>query len=424
MCCKIFLLSFILGNSSAFATDPAILLEEPFEDSNYAARGWYDGPGIPLSTVEHIPGSTKSAEFHWRKGGTNPSPGGALRRKFTPSDSVYVSYWVKYSANYTGSNKPYHPHEFLLLTTKNGDYSGPAYTHLTGYIEQNEGTPALAIQDGQNIDETRIGQDLSAITENRAVAGCNGNNSDGYASVDCYSVGNVHWNGRVWKAGKIYFQDNVGSYYKGDWHHVEAYFKLNSIADGKGVADGQLKYWYDGTLIIDHDNVIMRTGANSDMKWNQFLIAPYIGDGSPVDQTMWVDDLRIRSSRPLADNDHDGMPDDWEIAYGLDSANATDAVEDADGDRLTNLKEFQAGTDPQNPNSLLRIMSLTLKGNDCVILFDTVLGKRYKLERANDLAAGIWFTVAANIPGTGTPVEIVDPAGRTDSIRFYRILLG
>ena len=113
------------------------LFEEQFEDANFAARGWYDGPGVALSSSEHLPGSTKSAEFHWPRGATTPKSGGAFRRKFTASDSVYVSYWVKYSTNYTGSNKPYHPHEFLLMTTKNGDYDGPAYTHLTGYIEQN-----------------------------------------------------------------------------------------------------------------------------------------------------------------------------------------------------------------------------------------------------------------------------------------------
>ena len=33
----------------------------------------------------------------------------------------------------------------------------------------------------------------------------------------------------------MYFQDVAGPNYKGDWHYVEAYFKLNSIVNGKGV---------------------------------------------------------------------------------------------------------------------------------------------------------------------------------------------
>ena len=420
----ILLLSLAFARAAtAFGAAPNTLLEEKFEDSNFAARGWYDGSGPPLSSVEHLPGSTKSAEFHWRKGDTIPVNTGPFRRKFTPSDAVYVGYSVKYSSNYTGSNKPYHPHEFNMLTTSNGDYAGPAYTHLTGYIEQNEGKPVLALQDGQNIDETRIGQDLASITENRSVAGCNGNNPDGYSSVDCYLSGNVHWNGRVWKAGQVYFQDTTGPYYKGDWHHVEAYFKMNTIVAGKGMPDGQLKYWYDGVLIIEHTNVIMRTGANPAMKWNQFLIAPYIGDGSPIDQTMWVDDLRLSSSRILTDNDNDQIPDDWEIAHELDPNNPADALEDADCDRFANFAEYLAGTDPHDSKSLLQIDDVSVRDGKFTIYFNTVTGKRYFLERADDLVNAVWFPVVTNVADVGGTVEITDSSDTIRDARFYRLRL-
>jgi len=54
-----------------------------------------------------------------------------------------------------------------------------------------------------------------------------------------------------------------------------------------------LKYWLDDKLIIDHTNVLMRTAQHADMKFNQFIIAPWIGDGSPIDQTFWLDDLVV-----------------------------------------------------------------------------------------------------------------------------------
>ncbi|MBC2714608.1 MAG: hypothetical protein HF978_04795 [Desulfobacteraceae bacterium] len=274
------------------------LFDESFEDANFTSRGWYDNTNLQLSTTEHIPGSTSSVEFHFLQGATTPTSGTASRKIFSDTDEVYVSYYVKYSANWEGSNKSYHPHEFLILTNKNGIWDGPAYTHLTVYVEQNEGIPLLGIQDGQNIDETQVGIDLANITENRAVAGCNGD-SDGYGDGTCYPSGSVHWNGKLWRAGSVYFQDTPGAYYKNDWHHVEAYFKLNSISGGKAIADGQLKYWFDGNIIINHNDVVLRTGQHPDMKFNQFLIAPWIGDGSPVDQTMWIDELTVATGRSV-----------------------------------------------------------------------------------------------------------------------------
>ena len=46
------------------------------------------------------------------------------------------------------------------------------------------------------------------------------------------------------------------------------------------------------------------------------------------------------------DTDGDGLPDDYELANGLDPANPNDAALDLDTDGLTNLQEFAAGTLP------------------------------------------------------------------------------
>jgi len=285
------------GNNTNIA-DAIILFQENFEDIDFASRGWYDALRGKITSSEHIEGSTASLECRFLLGERGCEGGSPGRHLFDETDEVYLSYYVKYSSNYTGSNKPYHPHEFHFLTTENGIYVGPARTHLTTYIEHNEGTPLLAIQDGQNIDESYIGVDLTNITEKRAVAGCNGD-SDGYGAGDCYLNGAVHFNGKAWKADSIYFQDESGQYYKNDWHFIEAYFKLNSISEGKGIPDGIVRYWYDGEILINHDDVMLRTEEHSNMKFNQFLMAPYIGDGSPVEQIMWVDDLTVATSRVI-----------------------------------------------------------------------------------------------------------------------------
>ena len=48
---------------------------------------------------------------------------------------------------------------------------------------------------------------------------------------------------------------------------------------------------------------------------------------------------------------NDGIPDDWKIAHGLDPNDPAVAFEDPDQDGLTNLEEYQNGTDPHNPDT-------------------------------------------------------------------------
>lgn len=52
-----------------------------------------------------------------------------------------------------------------------------------------------------------------------------------------------------------------------------------------------------------------------------------------------------------SDADSDGMPDAYEREYGFDANNPTDKNSDSDGDGVTNIDEFIAGTNPRvNPN--------------------------------------------------------------------------
>ncbi len=51
------------------------------------------------------------------------------------------------------------------------------------------------------------------------------------------------------------------------------------------------------------------------------------------------------------DTDGDGIPDAWEVAHGLNPNSPTDAFEDPDRDDLSNLDEFQHGTDPRRADS-------------------------------------------------------------------------
>ena len=51
------------------------------------------------------------------------------------------------------------------------------------------------------------------------------------------------------------------------------------------------------------------------------------------------------------DMDMDGLPDGWEVNYGLDPATREDAVEDMDGDGLPAMLEYYLGTAPGTPDT-------------------------------------------------------------------------
>lgn len=49
---------------------------------------------------------------------------------------------------------------------------------------------------------------------------------------------------------------------------------------------------------------------------------------------------------PYKDSDGDGMPDEWELQYGLDPNDPSDAVKDCSGDGYTNIEKYINGIDP------------------------------------------------------------------------------
>ena len=285
-----------------------ILLSEDFETGDFAAKGWYDGFPDQRTTAEYKNGS-HSYEGHFSQGA---STSGAGRHLFTPTEKLYMSYWVKYSTNYVGSGVAYHPHEWNILTTEDWEYQGPSDTYLSMYIEQNAGKPILAMQDSKNVDPNCIllnnnsivgcngDFDSYAFSENRSVCSCNGLIGD-LDRRDCFpSSGNTHgyYSSRAWAADSVYFRNTPGPYYKNDWHHIETYFEMNSIDAGIGMVDGKIRYWYDGQLLISSDSILFRTGIHPDMKFNQLFYGPYIGVGSPVSQTWWVDDVILADVIP------------------------------------------------------------------------------------------------------------------------------
>ena len=241
---------------------------EAFDDAGLLDRGWYDGNVFEISPRN--PPGAGCIEYHWKSGGT--SPGSAtVRRLFEPSESVYVRFYIRLSENFGWTGRNYHPHLINILTTENHQYAGPAATHLTLYIEPQNGHLRLAAQDIQNKDQPH------GLTQGPLRGG---------------------YNGRFYDSDQVLFDD-------ADWHCVEAEFRLNSLdrdADAPR-SDGLLRGWFDGDLVVDREDIVLRTTDFPEMQFNQLILAPYFGPGLlPHEQTLWIDDLEVQGQRPPDDH--------------------------------------------------------------------------------------------------------------------------
>jgi hypothetical protein len=281
---------------------PELLFQEAFADTAFASRGWYDHSGMTVTSGQHVSGATSALEVRFKVGAKDAPWGGAARRAFQPTPTLYLSYWVKYSDNWVGSGLPDHPHEFYVLSNQDGQYAPLANDWLTIYVETNflggAGTPRIAVQDNLAINRT-LGTtplNLIGVTEQRSVSGCNGVVETNLFS-ECYGSGTYN-DKQFNRVGTAVFGAQPGAEYKGNWNHVEVYLQMNSIESGVGRADGVIQYWFNGGLVIDRHDVMFRTGARASLAFAQFVIGPYIGSGSPVDQTMWVDNLTLATGRP------------------------------------------------------------------------------------------------------------------------------
>jgi hypothetical protein len=92
---------------------------------------------------------------------------------------------------------------------------------------------------------------------------------------------------------------------------------------------------------------------------------------------------------------------------------------DADGDGLTNLQEFLAGTDPHDPGSFLKIDSISFAPWPR-LQFGAVSNKTYTLQYSDGAAGALWRKLADILPQPTNRIEtIVDPLGGTN--RYYRL---
>ncbi|MCX6904531.1 MAG: lamin tail domain-containing protein [Verrucomicrobia bacterium] len=127
------------------------------------------------------------------------------------------------------------------------------------------------------------------------------------------------------------------------------------------------------------------------------------------------------------DTDGDGIPDAWiENYFGHSEGQTADNSmwwQDADGDGMNNLQEYQAGTNPRDPNSTLKL-TMQLTPTNLSFSFEGVMAKSYAIKTSGALS-GSWSNVVIfdPLPASG-PVSFSTTAPSLGAPpQFYRVVI-
>ena len=242
------------------------MFSEGFDDANLLKRGWYDGDRFAISDTNPYAGKG-CIEYHWKAGGTTPASSSGMRRLFEPTDTVYLRCYIKLSKGWGWTGRAYHPHLMHFMTTENGKYHGPAASHLTVYIEP---------------------------LERQAAAGGPGHSEQGRAArPDPGPAQGRLQRQDLRQQGRALHATTSGTASR----PCSSSTRLDLKAD-KPNADGIVRGWFDGKLVIDRTDVVLRSTDFPKMKFNQFLLTPYFGPGLlPHAQTLWIDELAVGTER-------------------------------------------------------------------------------------------------------------------------------
>jgi hypothetical protein len=219
--------------------------------------------------------------------------------------------------------------------------------------------------------------------------------------------------------------DVLGGYVKGtkpindgQWHHIAV---VVADHDGGGALNvDEAKLFVDGQpdVVAESSEESMVTGSS---------LVPALGgcnhDGDCNFQGR-IDDLRI-FPRALGDAEiaslYAAAP--WHLSPPAEPTN------DTDGDGMSDVDEEVAGTDPEDPFKILRIVEMTPKDGSITLEWSAEVGRQYQVEESLDLTA--WQPVTGvdpvSIAPAAQPATIVPPTLEVsfphDSAtrRFYRV---
>ena len=224
-------------------------------------------------------------------------------------------------------------------------------------------------------------------------------------------------------------QDNGNNTFNVAHNNLDGAFHTFRVAHD--AVNAKYHVWRDGTRITPLAGVAYdAAAADSRLILGDFTSGAF---GNGFDVT--IDHVRYDQSAAYlptgADADTDGMPDAWEFFNYFTGGTYADMVSaitnavaggDDDSDRMTNLKEYVANTDPHNAASVLKLDSITLPGGSIAqVNLLTSPQRNYTLWKSSDLGlTDPWAAIAGPTIGTDGNLMLQDTNAAGAQV-FYRV---
>ncbi|MEK0316919.1 carbohydrate-binding protein [Cohnella sp. 56] len=267
-------LILLLTNSAfAFAAPKINTFERPARGSAYTLSQWaLDGWNAPwdngMSTRTWIDGYNfnhsggQSLRVFYPKGQIDPANSGAQAPfEVTPGREYYLSYWVRFSSDYSWGT-----------------------TEFAGKL-------GLGLAGG------------AACSGGQACTGYNGFSSrmiwrsGGQAAIYYYHMGNA---GQYGDYAVLKNSNGSDIYYpKGTWVNIVQRLKVNTVTNGNANPDGEIQIWYNGVSAANITG--LRFVRNTDLVDKAYFSSFFGGAAASFapanDSYVWYDDLKVSTNK-------------------------------------------------------------------------------------------------------------------------------